>query len=272
MNNCRLCVDPIPHAKFATNVDAELPDGGTVAEKLDELFGILVGDYCDADVLTTICHQCAAKVVRCASGELSVAEMDQIKDFFNEGDKKARLFVRSGGKLNLGVDNPTLKALTNSPFGLTTPKAVTKRPIAAVAATTSKKSKLQAEDATLDWLRSQPGAAGLGGSVAEKTYSTPKAGGKNVVVREIHLDQDEDDDGRETVVKTKCPFCPKVYVLNSALINHVSQKHPDKPVKFKTCDRCSKKFLNAAELKLHKCAKAYSPGRRSWGWYRRGWW
>lgn len=203
--------------------------------------------------------------------------MDQTKEFFNSGDQKARLFVRSGGQYcsPSGVDNPALKALTNSPFGLTTPKGVAKRPLApaAAAATTSKKSKLQAEDATMDWLRSQPGIAGLGASLSQTTYNTPKtAGGKKIVVREIQLDQDEDD-GRETVVKTKCPFCPKVYVLNSALINHIGQKHPDRPVKFKKCDTCSKQFLNAAELKVHKCPKAYT-GRSSWGWGwgRRRWW
>ncbi|KAL9699847.1 hypothetical protein quinque_003288 [Culex quinquefasciatus] len=178
MNYCRLCVAPIPDPAVATKVDSELSDGSTVAEKLDDLFGILVGDYCDADVLKAICNQCTTKIVRGASGQLSVAEMDQTKG---------------------------------------------------------------------------------------------TAGGKKIVVREIQLDQDEDD-GRETVVKTKCPFCPKVYVLNSALINHIGQKHPDRPVKFKKCDTCSKQFLNAAELKVHKCPKAYTGRSWGWGWGRRRWW
>lgn len=275
MNHCRICLALVPDPKLASTVDSKFTDGSTIGEKLDELFNILVGDYSDADVLKAICDQCVDKITRSASGQLSVAEFEEIKEFLESGDKKARLFVRSGGQISptTPINNPALKVITNSPYGMTTPKVVQvapKRPLVpAVAATTSKKSKLQQD---MDWLRSQPGTAGLGGSTPTSTY-TPRAATKKVVVREIQLDQDDDDDGRETVVKTKCPFCPKVYVLNSALMTHITSKHPEQPVKFKKCTNCNKNFLNAAELKGHKCSKAQNYyGRRSYGWFRRGYW
>lgn len=280
MNHCRICLSLVPDPKLANTVDSKLTDGSTIGEKLDELFNILVGDYSDADVLKAICDQCVDKITRSASGQLPADEFEQIKEFLESGEKKARLFVRSGGQISptTPINNPALKVITNSPYGMTTPKQVVqvaaKRPLVpGAAATTSKKSKLEQDpDAMLDWLRSQPGTAGLGGSTPTSAY-TPRAAGKKVVVREIQLDQDEDD-GRETVVKTKCPFCPKVYVLNSALMTHITSKHPEHPVKFKKCTNCNKNFLNAAELKGHKCPKAQSNyyGRRSYGWFRRGWW
>lgn len=299
MNHCRICLASVPDPKLTSTVDSRLSDGSTIGEKLDELFNILVGDYSDADVLRAICDQCVDKVTRSASGQLSPEEFEQIKDFLESGEMKARLYVRSGGQLspNTPINNPALKVITNSPYGMTKPKPVvqvtaTKRPLVpaatpklvqvtpkrplvpAAAATTSKKSKLQMPepDEMLEWLRSQPGTAGLGGSTPTSSYVPRAAATKKVIVREIQLDQD-DDDGRETVVKTKCPFCTKVYVLNSALMTHITNKHPEHPTKFKKCSNCNKNFLNAAELKGHKCAKAQNNyGRRSYGWFRRGYW
>lgn len=140
---------------------------------------------------------------------------------------------------------------------MSTPKAATMQPV--VSASTGKKRV--AEDGDIDWfLNEHPSSSG-----AVRINRSQK----KVVVREIHLDEESDD--RETVIKTKCPFCKMVYVRHTALVKHVETIHPEKGVKFKACDYCSRSFLNASELKAHKCPKKRSSGGW-WGWRRRGWW
>lgn len=200
-------------------------------------------------------------ITRCATGEASDAEAEAIGQRFQSMEGNARTFVRSQ-KLHIGSN--VLNTSTNSAFGMTTPKVAAVRPVAS-ASTGNKRSA--AEAPIRDWLLSQPStSSGINSRFVDRSQ-------KKIVVREIHLDADDDDDGQETVVKTKCPFCLKTYVLHTALVKHIETLHPEKKVKFKQCKLCTRNFLNSVELKAHKCPKKRSSGGgRGWFWRRRGWW
>lgn len=258
LNHCRLCLKVVIDPANAANIYTKLSDGIPLAEHLDSLFDILVGDYSDADVLKLLCSECVGHITRCASGNASVQELETIGNRFRSMEGNARMFIR-GQSLQIG-SSPN--SSINSPFGMSTPKVGTVQPLSA-----STGHKRTAKDADLDWRLSQPSTSSGGGSRRLDRSQ------KKVVVREIQLDE-EDEDARETVVKTKCPFCKMTYVRHTALVKHVESIHPEKGVKFKRCDYCARSFLNAAELKTHNstCPKKRSSGGGWWGWRRRGWW
>ncbi|XP_065074126.1 uncharacterized protein LOC135698162 [Ochlerotatus camptorhynchus] len=255
LNHCRLCLQLIPDPLTAANIYTKLSDGIPLAEHLDTLFDVLVGDYSDGDDLKLLCSQCVVNITKCATGEASDAEAEAIGQGFLSMEGNARMFVR-GQKLQNSSSG--LNASINSPFGMTTPKAGVTRPV--VSASTG--NKRSATDAvSMDWLLNQPPSTS-GTSRYDRSQ-------KKIVVREIQLDEDDDDD-RETVVKTKCPFCKMTYIRHTALVKHIETIHPEKDVKFKKCDWCARSFLNAAELKAHQCPRASSG--RGWYWRRRSWW
>lgn len=257
LNHCRLCLKQVPDPATAANVYTKLSDGIPLAEHLDTLFDILVGDYSDGDALKLLCPECVGLITKCATGNAPAPEMEAIGQRFRSMEGNARMFVR-GQSLQVGTK---LNSSVNSPFGMSTPKVAKVLPV--VSASTGKKRT--AADADMDWLLSQPSTSG--------TPRLDPRSHKKVVVREIHLDED-DEDGPETVVKTKCPFCKMTYVRHTALVKHVETIHPEKEIKFKRCARCSRNFLNAAELKAHNCPKKRSSGGGGgwWGFRRRGWW
>lgn len=250
LNHCRLCLKLVKDPVTAANIYTKLSDGTSLAEHLDTLFDVLVGDYSDGDALKLLCSECVAQITKCASGKASVQQMETIGQRFRSMEGNARMFIR-GQSLQIG-SSPN--SSINSPFGMSTPKVATVHPVSA-----STGQKCTARDADLDWLLSQ-----------QPSTSGTRRPQKKVVVREIHLD--EEDDERETVVKTKCPFCQMTYIRHTALLKHIESIHPEKEIKYKSCEWCSRKFLNAAELKAHKCAKKRSSGGGWWGWRRRGWW
>lgn len=211
-----------------------------------------------------LCSQCVSHITKCATGEASDAEAEAIGQRFNSLEGNARMFVRSR-KLQYGSSglNALPSALPNSPFGMTTPKAVAARPV--VPASTGNK-RSATDELSMDWSLTQPSTSG--------TSRYADRSGKKIVVREVQLDpEDDDEDDRETVIKTKCPFCKMTYIRNAALVKHIETIHPEKNVKFKKCDYCAKNFLNTAELKAHKCRRQ-SSGGGGWGWGRRRsfWW
>ncbi|XP_021699370.1 uncharacterized protein LOC5571050 isoform X1 [Aedes aegypti] len=250
LNHCRLCLKLVKDPVTAANIYTKLSDGTSLAEHLDTLFDVLVGDYSDGDALKLLCSECVAQITKCASGKASVQQMETIGQRFRSMEGNARMFIR-GQSLQIG-SSPN--SSINSPFGMSTPKVATVHPVSA-----STGQKRTARDADLDWLLSQ-----------QPSTSGTRRPQKKVIVREIHLD--EEDDERETVVKTKCPFCQMTYIRHTALLKHIESIHPEKEIKYKSCEWCSRKFLNAAELKAHKCAKKRSSGGGWWGWRRRGWW
>lgn len=255
LNHCRLCLKLVADPATAANINTKLSDGIPLAEHLDTIFDVLVGDYSDGDALKLLCSECVAQITKCASGNATDQEVEAIGQRFRSMEGNARMFIR-GQSLQIGS---TPKSSINSPFGMSTPKVATVQP--SVSASTGQKRT--ARDADLDWLLSQqPSTSGT-----PRRLDRPQ---KKVIVREIHLDGEDDD--QETVIKTKCPFCKMTYIRHAALLKHIENIHPEKQIKHKTCDWCSRKFLNAAELKAHKCAKKRSSGGGWWGWRRRGWW
>ncbi|KAL9699849.1 hypothetical protein quinque_003290 [Culex quinquefasciatus] len=79
MNHCRFCLGLVPDPKDATKLDSKLPDGNSVTDKFNELFGIWVSDYWNVDSPNVLCNGCTDKITRAASGQLDSEDEPDIK-------------------------------------------------------------------------------------------------------------------------------------------------------------------------------------------------
>lgn len=70
LNHCRICSTLVPDGYSSATVYTKLDDGTSLADKLDELFDVFVGDYSDADVLKLICESCVAKIEHEQEGKI----------------------------------------------------------------------------------------------------------------------------------------------------------------------------------------------------------
>ncbi|KAL9699846.1 hypothetical protein quinque_003287 [Culex quinquefasciatus] len=163
MNHCRFCLGLVPDPKDATKLDSKLPDGNSVTDKFNELFGIWVSDYWNVDSPNVLCNGCTDKITRAASGQLLAAELELLKQFFKGMEQEMHLFVFSDSE-----DEPDIKLDPVIPNG-----------------------ELQKENVRHDW----PEIAGK----SRMENFNPVDGKK--ILREIQLGQD--NDGHQIVGKTK---------------------------------------------------------------------